>query len=105
MSRQVFTREHPIHRLPIAGPISALLQHLRDQVSEGGSSTGGSSLHSSRSNSTAGSVAATTAAAAAVAAAVAADSTAHRSSGGGGGELSLCGKGLTTIPDEVWQVG
>lgn len=86
-----------------AGPISTLLQHLRDQVSEGGSSTAStSSRHTSRNTSLAGSEAATSAAAAAVAAAVAAQGTGRQ--GTGGGELNLGGKGLTDIPTEVWQV-
>lgn len=88
----------------LAGPISALLQHLRDQVSEGGNSNSSSSRHPSRSKSTAGSAAATSAAAAAVAAAVAADTAVRRGTGGGGGELNLSGKGLSSIPAEVWQV-
>eukprot|EP00878_Enallax_costatus_P026031 GHUV01027903.1.p1 GENE.GHUV01027903.1~~GHUV01027903.1.p1 ORF type:complete len:599 (+),score=189.93 GHUV01027903.1:562-2358(+) len=86
-----------------SGPVSTLLQHLRDQVSDGGSSTAsGSSRRTSRNSSMAGSEAATSAAAAAVAAAIAAETTGGRGTSGGG-ELSLSGKGLSNIPAEVWQ--
>uniref|UniRef100_A0A383W029 Leucine-rich repeat-containing N-terminal plant-type domain-containing protein n=1 Tax=Tetradesmus obliquus TaxID=3088 RepID=A0A383W029_TETOB len=90
-----------------SGPISALLQHLRDQLPEQASNTGGSTL--SRHGSQNGSAAATSAAAAAAVAAAAAAAAADRppragaSASGGAGELILKGKGLTSIPAEVWQ--
>ncbi|KAF8070897.1 5-methyltetrahydropteroyltriglutamate--homocysteine methyltransferase [Scenedesmus sp. PABB004] len=91
-----------------AGPLSALLQHLRSQLPEGGARAGGGG-----SASAGGAEAEAAVAAAAVAAAERGSSGGARArgssggggAGGGGGELVLAGKGLTSVPAEVWQAG
>lgn len=87
--------------LLLAGPTSALLQHLRDHMPQDGSGSAPGTPKSS-----AGGAAAISITVAAAAAAVAAAERPSRAgnSGSGGGELVLRGKGLTSIPAELWEV-